>query len=175
MKIKLDRVVVGGYGWRDEVRRHYKAGEQMRFESKLSPGDVAWVVGDEYIPIGVTIGRVKITHTDSPGVEGREAYSNYSAQKEYKEEYMAVETGIGSGRVFTLGGHLFETEEECQGVCDEREKKHKEQILENELSSIKSLRRGIKDFRSALKYKEDKLERLEIELKKRKEAKAATT
>jgi len=175
LKIKLDRVVVGGYGWRDEVRRHYKAGEQMIFNSKLSPGDVAWVVGDEYIPIGVTIGRVKITHTDSPGVEGEEVFSNYLPQKNHKEEYMAIESGIGSGRLYTIGESIFETEKECRVACDKQEKKHKEQILENELSSIKSLRRGIKDFRSALKYKEDKLERLEVELKKRKEAKAATT
>jgi hypothetical protein len=101
----------------------------MQFNTRFSIGDKAWVPHwsnhrtenlRHFKPEQITIGRVMAQLTDSPGIEGEELFDNYKPQSEYKEEYMAVETGIGSGNVYTLGEHIFSTEEECLVVTRER-------------------------------------------------------
>jgi len=48
-------------------------------------------------PTPLTIGQMRVSITDSPGIEGEEFFSNYKPQKGIHEEYMAIETGIGAG------------------------------------------------------------------------------
>lgn len=80
----------------------------MQFNSAFACGDHGWVVNGAEVR-HLTIGRVQITETHSPGTT-KELYSNYSAQDDYSEEYMCVETGVGSGDVYTLGKDIFTTE-----------------------------------------------------------------
>ena len=58
-------------------------------------------------------GKVRVEITDSPGRPGEELFHNYMPQKDYKESYMVIECGIGSGSVFTLGKNIFSTKSEC--------------------------------------------------------------
>lgn len=66
----------------------------------------------------LTIGRVTGIITDSPGIDqsGSIEFDNYKEQHSYEETYMAVETGIGSGRVYPCEW-LFKTEQEAIEYC----------------------------------------------------------
>jgi len=82
-------------------------------ESTFDLGDKAWIYCDR--PTLVTIGQVRIEVTESPGLDLDDPvqFDNYAAQSGRKEQYMCVETGIGSGSVYTLGVHIWPTEEAC--------------------------------------------------------------
>ena len=83
----------------------------MKFESKFNIGDKVFpAYGSDIILYPITIGKIKVEHTDSPGREGEELFDNYKRQNDYKEEYMCVETGIGSGSVYN-GERLFKNRE----------------------------------------------------------------
>jgi len=66
----------------------------------------------------LTIGLIRCEVRDSPGMETELNASNYQPQKGRKEEYMCVETGIGSGYIHKLGEHIFASEEDAQSECD---------------------------------------------------------
>jgi hypothetical protein len=87
---------------------------KMKIESKFSPGDKCYIVKySNRIPFVVqaTVGQVRVKVTDSPGRPGEDVFHNYM--------HMMVETGIGSGSVFTLGENIFETKEECEQAIKE--------------------------------------------------------
>lgn len=70
-----------------------------------------------------TIGQVRVEVTNSEGVNGGYtrpevdvAFDNYKPQKNWLEQYMCIETGIGSGSVYTLGVHIFATKEEAESA-----------------------------------------------------------
>lgn len=84
----------------------------MNINTTFSNGDKAWVFDGDQVQ-QLTIGRVQVTVTDSPGIPGEQTFSNYGPQKDYEEQYMCVESGVGSGAIYTLGQHIFTTEEEC--------------------------------------------------------------
>jgi len=92
----------------------------MNIETAFAPGDKAWCLVDQK-PELLTVGQVRVKITDSPGVNGGVTmpehpslvFDNYTAQAGRKEEYMMVETGVGSGLVFELGKTVFATEEEA--------------------------------------------------------------
>ena len=92
----------------------------MILESTFDLGDKAWVYRDR--PTLVTIGQVRIEVTESPGLDldSPVQFDNYAAQAGRKEQYMCVETGIGSGSVYTLGEHIWPTEEACIAASAER-------------------------------------------------------
>jgi len=77
----------------------------MKIKTKFSNGDTVYGIQREYHTdkwqvIGpMTVGQVRVEITDSPGVEGEEIFNNYMAQKEEKEEYMCIETGVGAGTI----------------------------------------------------------------------------
>lgn len=74
----------------------------MKIETKFSNGDTVYGIyqGDKWHVVGpLTIGQVRVEITDSPGIEGEEIFDNYKAQKGEKEQYMCIETGIGSGTI----------------------------------------------------------------------------
>ena len=88
----------------------------MNIETKFSIGESVYVIssyGEDWTIKGpVTIGQVRVSITDSPGIEGEEMFDNYKPQKEYEESYMCVETGIGSGAVIS-GDMTFHTEKQA--------------------------------------------------------------
>jgi len=84
----------------------------MKIESALNIGDTCFCTNSRGDIRALTIGLIRIEEKDSPGT-GDSIFDNYKAQKGYKEEYMCVETGIGSGNLYTLGRNLFVSEEEA--------------------------------------------------------------
>jgi len=96
----------------------------MRIKTKFSNGDTVYCVNkmfptDSWLVIGpMTIGQVRAVVTDSPGVEGKEAFSNYMEQCNYEEDYMCVETGIGSGRAYR-SNRLFSDRASAEAAAKE--------------------------------------------------------
>lgn len=58
----------------------------------------------------LTIGQIRFEVTDSPGTDSM--FDNYKPQKGRVEQYMAVETGIGSGSVYYVES-LFDSAEQA--------------------------------------------------------------
>jgi hypothetical protein len=83
----------------------------MKIETSFDIGDKVFLLMSGIKVRLATIGQVRISITDSPGIEGEELFSNYMPQKEREERYMCIETGIGSGQVWEEGKGLFRTEE----------------------------------------------------------------
>lgn len=111
----------------------------MKIETRLNCGDRAWVFG-EHGSVQLTVGQLVAKVTDSPGIEQHGiVFDNYAPQKEYREEYMCVETGIGSGSVYTLGEHIFATKEECDAANAERAARRESERLRNERLKKESL------------------------------------
>jgi hypothetical protein len=91
----------------------------MEITTKFAPGDKAWTYDHELgKPVLSTVGQVRVSITDSPGT-GESMFDNYGPQKGREERYMCIETGIGSGSVYTLGEHIFDSEAECASVYAE--------------------------------------------------------
>ena len=95
----------------------------MEINTEFSCGDKAFVIRfakPDYINEPrvqeVTVGKVEVEVVDSPGRPGEVTFHNYMPQKSYKESYMMVECGVGSGSVFTLGENVFKTEYECKSA-----------------------------------------------------------
>ncbi len=85
----------------------------MKLETVFGPGDRAWVWNGSRVGVEeLTIGQVRLEVTESGGT-GETMFSNYSAQKGRLEQYMCVETGVGSGSVYTYGKNIFKTREAC--------------------------------------------------------------
>lgn len=108
----------------------------MKFNSKLNIGDklYAYAHGGGYVQ-ELTIGQIRIKHTDSKGVRPTSGYvqgDNYKPQKEYEECYMCEETGINGGNVYTLGIHAWLTREECE-IAHSEDIKHKNRLAQEEL------------------------------------------
>ena len=85
----------------------------MKIETRFSPGDLAWVFDGSVGAHQLTIGQVSVTVIDSPGTGGGAMFSNYKPQQGREERYMCVESGIGSGTVYTLDEHIFSDKEQC--------------------------------------------------------------
>jgi hypothetical protein len=85
----------------------------MKLESEFSCGDFAYcIIKGERVET-LTIGRVMIEFTDSPGIPGT-PFENYKPQKSYKETYMCVETGVSSGSLYTLNENIFNSLEKAE-------------------------------------------------------------
>jgi len=88
-----------------------------QYNSKLSNGDRAFAIiftcNNQPTCKELTIGRVTIEDTNSPGRAGEQFFDNYKPQLNYIERYMCIETGIGSGTVYEYGRHIFKTIQEC--------------------------------------------------------------
>jgi len=64
-----------------------------------------------------TVGQVRFEYTKSKGIEGEVMFDNYKAQEKTAEEYMLVETGVGSGTLWKAN-LLHSTKDEAQMECD---------------------------------------------------------
>jgi len=132
----------------------------MKFESTLSPGDTAFVAYDNAVR-QLTIGLIRIECIDSPGKSGKTMFDNYKKQKSYNEDYMCIETGIGSGSVFRLGQTIFKTEEEAAVVVNEWRKKIAAKVIQNKIDNKEGLKKRIKDNEEWLKEARAELEEIE--------------
>lgn len=89
----------------------------MTINTAANIGDKIWT---QYHSVPLTIGQIRVCLTDSRGINGGDPegigveFHNYMPQKEYVEEYMCEETGIGSGSVYTLGESAFLTKDEME-------------------------------------------------------------
>ena len=93
----------------------------MKLETTFDIGDKVWVQGGDnrigFFPFCGTVGMIRAQLTDSPGRPGEDLFHNYMPQNERFEEYMLVETGVGSGSVYKLSEkvkRIFKTKEGCQ-------------------------------------------------------------
>lgn len=123
----------------------------MIIETTFKPGDKGWVFFDSVRQL--TIGKVTVEITDSPGMDDEETFDNYKPQRGRKESYMCVETGIGSGTVYTLGEHIFTTREACEQANAERlaeiaaeNKRRKEEMRKAEAREEADLRRRLAEI-----------------------------
>lgn len=76
-----------------------------------------WLPTAWQITRAMTVGEVRVEVTNSPGIPDEEMFDNYKPQKGQKEQYMCIETGIGSGSLYNVE-KLFPTKEEAQAECD---------------------------------------------------------
>ena len=90
----------------------------MKLETKFDIGDTVYVAYPDRVAFPLTIGQVRKCVTDSPGRKGEALFDNYKPQKKEEEEYMCVQTGIGSGNVYPLE-RVFATPEEAQYKLNE--------------------------------------------------------
>jgi len=87
----------------------------MQINTTFSCGDIGYAFSENRVR-ALTIGQIRVEVTDSPGHEGYSFYSNYAPQKGYEEVVMCVETGIGSGTLWTVGKTIFKSEAVCAAV-----------------------------------------------------------
>lgn len=123
----------------------------MKIETEFSCGDKGFVWdGDGGVRL-LTVGEVRVIVTDTPGIEQDGIqFDNYKAASAYKEEYMCVETGIGSGSLYTLGVHIFREESDCiaanaeniarvKADREDRAKRQRDGVLSREASLRRQL------------------------------------
>lgn len=97
----------------------------MRFESTFDLGETCWCIVNGSKVMTLTVGLVRIEEIRSPGIKDS-LFDNYKPKIAYKEEYMCIETGIGSGNVYTLSRNIFKTRERALKVIE----LHKKEGLE---------------------------------------------
>jgi len=97
----------------------------MIISTRFSNGDEVYGIQktystDSWCAIGpLTIGRVEVKITDSPGIGGEDTFSNYMEQRGFEENYMCVETGIGTGTVYRVDT-LFRTHDDAKAYAKKR-------------------------------------------------------
>jgi len=90
----------------------------------------SFAIGDQfyYLHIGsnkisgpYTVGRIEISYIDSPGIPqcGMFQFDNYKAQKKREEQYQAIQTGIGSGCLYSRE-NMFMTRKEAEKALSNR-------------------------------------------------------
>lgn len=113
----------------------------MNITTHLSCGDTAWVfMGNG--PRVVTVGQIRIEYTNSKGVDGT-MFGNYQAQKGFKEQYMCVETGVGSGTVWEFGKNIFLDEAACLKANKKRVAELKKQADDEKKREIAMAQRAL--------------------------------
>ncbi len=78
----------------------------MIIQTKFNNGDKVHVItrtgaGTRIVSGPLTIGQISATVTSTPGIPGL-IFENYLPQASYCEEYMCIETGVGSGQLYQL-------------------------------------------------------------------------
>lgn len=140
----------------------------MQINTSLSCGDKAWTFDGERV-VQRTVGQVRVEYTHSPGIGdafpegGVLSYSggdtepeNYRAMEpKLVEQYMCVETGIGTGSIYTLGESIFLSEQECREANAERlaerariKKQREDYEREQRISRLRCLRYEIQSLKA---------------------------
>jgi len=115
----------------------------MKIETRFSPGDLAWVFNGSTDAVQLTIGQVSVTVIDSPGTDGGAMFTNYQPQQSREERYMCVETGIGSGTVYTLDQTIFADEAQCLAAHAARIQAEKAALENIKASNIERAQRAL--------------------------------
>jgi len=92
------------------------------FTTKLKLGGPAFGVSGGLDPTvkRLTVGQIRVTET-MPSARF------FNQDPCYVEEYMCVETGVGSGPIWTYGKNIFATEKDAEhGVVAHRQAAHKQ-------------------------------------------------
>jgi hypothetical protein len=101
------------------------------FTTKLSLGQIAFVVAAytkyDYRVVTMNVGQIRVQ------VTAPKSRTEYDDGPLFLEQYMCVETGVGSGRIYTIGIDIFATEEEAKlGVIAHEQKAHKQRMERDE-------------------------------------------
>lgn len=120
----------------------------MDLKTKYSCGDKVWAWVGDYAQL-ITIGQVRVEYTDSAGLNDGYVdpgipvpFDNYKPQASHEERYMCIETGIGSGSLWTVD-RMFDSREACeaankaeielrQRVKEAEERRRSEELLRQE-------------------------------------------
>lgn len=127
----------------------------MLIETKLSCGDTGYIyrVGHtKEVPghaVGLTVGQVRAVFTKSEGLKRGQVFqgcvlssdNTLPKNAEYKEEYMCVETGIGSGTVWEFGRTIFLTKEEALKSGEEESERRRQFFISEEIRKREELLR----------------------------------
>ena len=119
------------------------------FNTNLELGSVAFVVRGslDYWIEKMTVGQVRVVRT-------LPRFSQYVNDGVYVEEYMCVETGVGSGNIWRYGKNIFKDEKDAERSViehqqaaykkraerEERKAKDEEYKREQELKLLNSLK-----------------------------------
>ena len=83
----------------------------------------------------------------SPSARSPAGYRLYDDDGCYKEEYMCVETGVGSGTLWTYGKNIFSNEADAQrGVIKHQQAAHKERARRDADRAAQEVRRREADL-----------------------------
>lgn len=96
---------------------------RMMGATAFTTGDKVWCIYNGNV-IECTVGKVTVEIVDTPGINRGYVepdapgicFSNYAPAKSRTEQYMMVETGVGSGAVYTLGKSVFATREAAEAA-----------------------------------------------------------
>lgn len=119
------------------------------FTTKLKLGGEAFVVSGGLDPTiqRLTVGQIRVTET-LPGARF------FTEEPCYKEEYMCVETGVGSGNIWTYGKNIFATEAEAHaGVIAHQQAAYKQRAERDALRAQEAERQRLSDLRTLERLK----------------------
>ena len=120
------------------------------FTTKLKLGGAAFGVSGGLDPSvqRLTVGQIRVTET-LPGAR------LFSEDPCYKEEYMCVETGVGSGAIWTYGKNIFATEAEAQtGVIAHQQAAYKQRAERDAYRAQEAERQRQNDLRTLERLKQ---------------------
>lgn len=96
----------------------------------------------------LTVGQIRVTET-LPGARF------FSEEPCYKEEYMCVETGVGSGTIWTYGKNIFASEAEAQaGVIAHRQAAYKQRTERDAYQAQQAEKQRLNDLRTLERLKQ---------------------
>lgn len=136
----------------------------MLIETKLSCGDTGYIYRPgltKEVPghaVGLTIGQVRVEFTKSSGLKRGQVFqgcvlssdNTLPKNAEYREMYMCVETGIGSGSVFEFGKTIFLTKEEALKSGEEESERLRQYFISEEIRKRDELLREERAVRAKL-------------------------
>lgn len=119
------------------------------FTTKLKLGGEAFGVSGGLDPTiqRLTVGQIRVTET-LPGARF------FTEEPCYKEEYMCVETGVGSGTIWTYGKNIFATYAEAQtGVIAHQQAAYKQRAERDAYQAQEAERKRLDDLRTLERLK----------------------
>jgi len=120
------------------------------FTTKLKLGGEAFGVSGGLDPTiqRLTVGQIRVTETLP-----RARF--FTEEPCYKEEYMCVETGVGSGTIWTYGKNIFATESEAQaGVLAHQQAAYKQRAERDAYRAQEAERQRLSDLRTLERLKQ---------------------
>jgi hypothetical protein len=120
------------------------------FTTKLKLGGEAFGVSGGLDPTiqRLTVGQIRVTET-------LPCARFFSEEPCYKEEYMCVETGVGSGTLWTYGKNIFATEAEAQtGVIAHQQAAYKQRAERDAYRAQEAERQRQNDLRTLERLKQ---------------------